>query len=47
MDIVIEQRRWMDIVIEQWRSLEEANKKGEGRVQKPLFNNHSIAAKES
>ena len=48
MEIVIEQRRWMDIVIEQWRSLEEAKtKEGEGRVQKPLFNNHSITAKES
>ena len=38
-------RHW---VIEQWRSLEEAKtKEGEGRVQKPLFNNHSITAEES
>ena len=27
MEIVFEQRRWMDIVIEQWRSLEEAKQK--------------------
>ena len=27
MEIVFEQRRWMDIVIEQWCSLEEAKQK--------------------
>ena len=27
MEIVIEQRRWMDIVIKQWCSLEEAKQK--------------------